>query len=338
MSGRVRRRGRGWQVDIYMADGSRVQRQEKSWPEADKALRRLRVQKARGEDRAVLLERVFSDYIVSLRGRAKPSTIRHVQYQADALLEHFGRAVLVSEIEAKDLDHYIRVRREEGRSPATINSALRVLRVALRRAGVGMEVRMLKETKRLPSTLSDAQIEDLLYLASPPFDLIILLAARAGLRKQEILHLRRGDFMFDDGSDTGVIKVQAKRKEECGVDWTPKDDEERAIPFKERLGKRLKEHLAKLDEGDWLFPGTEGGPRKDVTKPIRDIWKTAGLYDKATKPGLHQLRRTWATEMLGRGADIETVRQLGGWSDLETVQRYVGSTEERKRQAIARLD
>jgi hypothetical protein len=35
---------------------------------------------------------------------------------------------------------------------------------------------------------------------------------------------------------------------------------------------------------------------------------------------------------------VETVRQLGGWSDLNVVMRYVTSSDARKRRAIEALD
>ncbi len=59
-------------------------------------------------------------------------------------------------------------------------------------------------------------------------------------------------------------------------------------------------------------------------------------FDHRERKGLspNVLRRTFASELLGRGADIETVRELGGWADLVTVQRYLASTSERKRSAV----
>jgi len=62
------------------------------------------------------------------------------------------------------------------------------------------------------------------------------------------------------------------------------------------------------------------------------------LYRPEARAGLHMLRRSFASHVLARQADIETVRELGGWSDLSVVQRYVASTEELKRKAVEGLD
>ena len=50
------------------------------------------------------------------------------------------------------------------------------------------------------------------------------------------------------------------------------------------------------------------------------------------------LRRSFASHALARQTDIQMVRELGGWSGLAVVERYVTSTEQLKRTAIARLD
>jgi site-specific recombinase XerD len=48
------------------------------------------------------------------------------------------------------------------------------------------------------------------------------------------------------------------------------------------------------------------------------------------------LRRSFASHAL-KHTDIETVRELGGWSELGVVQRYVVSSGPRKREAVERL-
>jgi site-specific recombinase XerD len=75
----------------------------------------------------------------------------------------------------------------------------------------------------------------------------------------------------------------------------------------------------------------------DFTPEVREAFVVAGLWDADRKCGLHMLRRTFASRLLGSGVDIETVRELGGWADLTTVQRYVASTDDRKRAAVEKL-
>ena len=70
---------------------------------------------------------------------------------------------------------------------------------------------------------------------------------------------------------------------------------------------------------------------------MRKAFKAAELYDPELRPGLHALRRTWASQLLKLGADVETVKELGGWSSLAVMEHYLRSDEETKRRAIELL-
>lgn len=55
--------------------------------------------------------------------------------------------------------------------------------------------------------------------------------------------------------------------------------------------------------------------------------KTGGI-------SFHCLRHTGATRMLAAGVDIETVRQIGGWSSLTILKRYLHPADDAKRAAV----
>jgi integrase len=164
-------------------------------------------------------------------------------------------------------------------------------------------------------------VRKLVLAARAPYDMMIPIATHAGLRHNEILHLHIRDVAGDQ------LHVAAK------AGWTPKTHEERSVPINRLLKLALESHIAGLNDtrpSAWLFPGRDGHLVAAVD-PVRDAFKRAALYDPALKPGLHMLRRTFATQLLAAGADIETVRQLGGWKNLKTVQRYVTSADATKR-------
>jgi site-specific recombinase XerD len=52
----------------------------------------------------------------------------------------------------------------------------------------------------------------------------------------------------------------------------------------------------------------------------------------------HILRATFATRLAEAGVDVRTIQELLGHSSLNTTQRYVAVTDERKRSAIRALD
>lgn len=276
------------------------------------------------------LREILDNHCQTLRVRAKPRTARTAEQRGSCLERHFGPGFDVADLSPRALEGFISARLADGVSRQTVNGALAVLKAALNRgvehgllAVPPCRVKLLRIGRRIPRVLTPAQVERLVQHAPAPIDLMLLLAADAGLRHQEILHLQSGDVDLA----AGVLRVTAK------PGWSPKSHHEREVPLTRRLAARLAAHGGQ----GWLFPGYEGSPLRGAHEPVRAAFEAAGLYDAEAKPGLHQLRRTWATLMLGH-ADVETVRQLGGWRDLVTVQSYVTTTDDRKRAAIAGLE
>ncbi len=79
----------------------------------------------------------------------------------------------------------------------------------------------------------------------------------------------------------------------------------------------------------------------ETGKPFTTI-KTAfnAACRRAAIEGLwfHDLRRTFATRLLQKGADVETVRTLLGHRSILTTQRYTHTDEDRKRAAVELLN
>ncbi|MCZ6783779.1 MAG: site-specific integrase [Proteobacteria bacterium] len=333
-AGGIYRRGGSWYVDAYVG-GQRVRRSAGATKvEARRLLERLRQQEARGSEYAALGD-ILKGYIKTLRLRAKPSTVAQSEVQAGTLERHFGSTFAASSMSPGDLEGFISARLEKVR-PTALNGTLRVLRAALRHAvehsrlpQMPCKVRMLREPKRLPRILAPDQVSRVIERARPPFDIVIAVAAYAGLRHGEILHLCVRDVDLDGRE----LHVSAKPD----VGWLPKSHAERRVPIAGELARLFERQLATLPDRTpttWVFPGYEGTPYRSAAEPVRNAFKAAGLYHPDAKPGLHQLRRTWASTLLGNGADVETVRELGGWADLATVQRYLASSDDRKRRAI----
>jgi integrase len=276
-----------------------------------------------------------TDYLNHLHVYGKPRSVKQAKFHIKKLQEYFGLTELCS-IDDQGITEFIEVRRKLGWSPPTVNGSLRILKAVMRYAGYReFTVRFLKEVKRLPSVLSADEVRKLLATLEPDRDegLAILIAIHTGLRHQEILHLKTEDIDFVDE----MIYVRAKPE----VGWCPKNHEERVVPMK--TGGTLELALAarvcrpEVREKEWLFPGVRSEPRKDVQEEVRRTFMRAHLYFDKERPGLHMLRRTWASRLLENGTDINTVRELGGWSNLDVLLHYLRSSEDSKRKAIDEL-
>jgi len=257
----------------------------------------------------------LSSYLDHLRIYAKPSTFVWASHQAR-----------LAPLAAADVDQFINDRLASGVTRETINGTLRYIRAEANFCGAPIpKLKLLKTTRRLPTILSASNVHDLINESSGYVQLAILLAARAGLRLSEIEHLRGCDVTG------GTISVVAHDG------WSPKSHAEREIPTHRSLVGPLRLLRIAPRGAATPFPIARLGASKGLAKGVKAAFDAVGLGG-FRRGGLHALRRTWASQMLAAGADIETVRELGGWADLEVVLRYVASTTPRKVDAITRLE
>ncbi len=116
-----------------------------------------------------------------------------------------------------------------------------------------------------------------------------------------------------------TIAVRAKP----ALDFSPKSNSEREVPLNSALADALKQHQEQLNlrgRRDFVFQRnpTTGSrwPASALCAAVRRVFKDADLYEPTAKPGLHMLRRSFASHALAAGADVETVRVLGGGTSL----------------------
>lgn len=84
----------------------------------------------------------------------------------------------------------------------------------------------------------------------------------------------------------------------------------------------------------FVLPARRGSREKHLRRGPKQAAKRAGV-EGAT---LHKFRHTYATRLLGQGADVVTVQRLLVQSDLATTQRYLNPDVDGKRAALSRLE
>ena len=101
-----------------------------------------------------------------------------------------------------------------------------------------------------------------------------------------------------------------------------KGGKERIVPYGDPAARAMTAWLAERGrEAGAFFRGARGGrlnPR-EVYEIVRDAARAVGITRTI---GPHTLRHTFATHLLGKGADLRGIQELLGHSRLSTTQRY----------------
>jgi integrase/recombinase XerC len=141
---------------------------------------------------------------------------------------------------------------------------------------------------------------------------LLLLLYGAGLRIGEALALDRGD--LPDGAES-TLRVMGKGRKERLVPLLP--------VIRDALAAYLEACPHVLDAGSPLFVGERGRRLQQavVQKRVRELRHALGLPETATP---HSLRHSFATHLLGSGADLRSIQELLGHASLSTTQRYTG--------------
>jgi integrase len=182
---------------------------------------------------------------------------------------------------------------------------------------------------------TEAEVSELVDAADDAWAAWFLLAARTGMRSGELRALRWADIDLQDGWVT--VARRASWVIGAGT-WDvgpPKSGNGRRIPLSADAVSRLTRWPRTLGN-ELVFPARDGGYRRDwrVRNALKRAMKVAGVEGHA-KP--HDFRHSFASHLLRLGADVETVRRLGGWSSLDMVLRYVHTGEDTMVEAVRRL-
>ncbi|HEU5080905.1 MAG TPA: site-specific tyrosine recombinase [Opitutaceae bacterium] len=182
-----------------------------------------------------------------------------------------------------------------------------------------------KLPKRIPATLTSEEVERLVTapVGGTPFALrdraILELFYSSGLRVSELsdLLLQQVDL------ENGFLRVFGK-----GL-------KERVVPIGGRAAQAVQTyltsgrgHFVKPKTGSELFLSERGTAisRKMIWVLVKRYAKRAGLT-KSVKP--HALRHSFATHLLGGGADLRAIQEMLGHANIATTQIYTAVEEKR---------
>ena len=199
------------------------------------------------------------------------------------------------------------------RKLAAVRSCFRFLaRRAALPTNPARQVRSPRLGRRLPSFLPVDEATVLLNAPPEP--------SAAGARDRALLELLYASGLrVAEGCGLDLDDLDEARRT---VRVVGKGDKERVVPVGETALEALAAHLAMRGRRRGpLFLNARGGrltPRS-AHRIVRARARQAGIDQRVTP---HTLRHSFATHMLGAGADLRLIQELLGHSRLSTTQRY----------------
>ena len=119
-----------------------------------------------------------------------------------------------------------------------------------------------------------------------------------------------------------------------------KSDTTREIPLNAHALKTLRDwQIQQGSRSGYVFPGV-AGHLTSLRKSFNKVLDAAGIERADSGEGKiswHSLRHTFGSRLGEVGVDAEAIRELMGHADLKTTQKYLKTSEDRKRAAIEAL-
>lgn len=271
----------------------------------------------------------FQKFIQYLYDEKQASENTVVSYERDLKkLIHFleeNGIEQVGQVNETILNSYVLELEKEGRKPSTVSRNIASMKAFFNfceherfiEENVAESLKAPKIEKKAPAILSTDEIVRLLEqpAGDKPKELrdkaMLELLYATGIRVSELIGLKLKD-----------VNIQM----EYLVCVDP--HKERIIPFgnvaKQALERYLKlgrPMLVKEGECPWLFTNCSGEnmSRQGFWKLIKGYGQKAGIQSDITP---HTLRHSFAAHLVGNGADLKSVQEMLGHSDISTTQVY----------------
>jgi len=224
----------------------------------------------------------------------------------------------LSEVTRKEIGAYVDHLLRKRRTPKTITCHLQTIRLFFDylineegRSILNPVTRIsLRLPKPLPRHLKDEQVTKLFTVMTDLRDrAMFMLMLRCGLRVQEVAELTV------DALDYGRRQIFV---------FHGKGAKDRVVYMSEDARSALLAYLEKRASKARALFLVQKGPMKGNPLSVRGIQKRIEYYARKSvlNVSCHRLRHTMATQLLNADADLVTIQDLLGHSQVTTTQRY----------------
>jgi integrase len=247
------------------------------------------------------------------------------QYRLNKAARFFGKSTYLDKLSSLDIEKFKAARLQDGVTPSTINTYLKVLKcmfnVAITwgyaQANPVRKVRMYSEAEARRARVLTLEEEDHLLKAAPKvLRSIILVALNTGMRRGEILRLKWED---------------VDRKKRLFTVKKTKSGKPRNIPINSRLLDELIKLRSDNRNSPYLFPSSKTGePFKTIRKSFEKACSEARVHNFR----FHDLRRTFGSRLALAGVDLNRIKELLGHASIKTTEIYLHADSKDLREAV----
>jgi integrase/recombinase XerD len=237
------------------------------------------------------------------------------------------------EVTLSILSEYFAERKRSGLSAASIKLAIVALKIFFRFLAAKRLVEkdpaeplaLPRIERYLPETLNELQVEQLIEAVDQKVPL--------GLRDRAIVEL-----LYASGlriSELAGARLENFNPEEAILRVTGKGNKMRLVPVGRKACEALAAYLSaerprlvKRGTGSEIFLSSRGSKLTTarIWQIVKDVSRRAGL-GKSVYP--HLLRHSFATHLLGNGADLRIIQEMLGHADISTTQVYTHVDQQR---------
>lgn len=248
------------------------------------------------------------------------------------VLPDWFKKLMLDEIRTKEVELIQNHLMDKGYSVATCNRYISIVKASFTKAEewgfiTEQQLRAIRKVKPLKGEvsrlrfLSDEEIERLLSHCDKHLYPIVFTALNTGMRRGEILSLRWQNVDLK----TGFIYLD---KTKSGY--------RREIPMNESLKALFKRlYTERRLDTDYVFVNPQTGKRyTDFKRSFQTAVKKARIQDFR----FHDLRHTFASQLVMSGVDLKTVQELLGHRTLTMTLRYAHLSQAHKKEAVKLLD
>jgi integrase len=261
---------------------------------------------------------------------------------------------LLCEITSGDLDRYVNKRLGEGAGAWSINKEIQVWSLILKKAKLWHRLRdnyepLSARVSDIGRVVSREELQNLAKVAQEHemWEAVFygfVLAVNTGLRGGEIKKLRIGAI---DVQRRCLVVRRNSSKTDAGARHVELNDDAtkavlRLLSRACSLGSQRPEHFLLPKHLSRIKYGPDAGKRGYDSTQHQNCWRKAwaSLTEKANLKGLrfHDLRHTFITHMIERGAPVALIQSLVGHVNARMVRHYTHITTGAARNAVALLD